>query len=74
MKLEEIANYYSRNWPIYVKWWKADKTYGIHYGYYEKGIHNHIQSILNMNEFVGKLLDLDVDNKRKKILPTICQS
>ena len=72
MKLKEIANYYSRNWPIYVKWWKADKTYGIHYGYYEKGIHNHIQSILNMNEFVGKLLDLDVDNKRKKILDAGC--
>ncbi len=72
MKLKEIANYYSRNWPIYVKWWKADKTYGIHYGYYEKGIHNHIQSILNMNKFVGKLLDLDVDNKRKKILDAGC--
>ncbi len=27
MKLEEIADYYERNWPIYVKWWKADKTY-----------------------------------------------
>jgi len=37
----------------------SEKIPGLHHGYYEKGIRSYEEAILNMNKFVGKLLDLD---------------
>ena len=58
---KDVIDYYERQWSKFVKWWDADKTLGIHLGFYEKGINNHIQAVLNMNDFIGRLLT-DVSN------------
>ena len=73
MKDRNSTDFYQRNWPIIVKLLQVDKTHCIHHGYYEKGIHTHNQSVLNMNDFVGRLLGLDSKDKQsKKILDAGC--
>jgi tocopherol O-methyltransferase len=46
----------------------TNKTLGLHLGYHEKGIRTYEESIINMNNFVGKLLDLDVLATKKSII------
>ncbi|MFH1101240.1 MAG: methyltransferase domain-containing protein [Methanobacteriota archaeon] len=58
MSTQNVIDYYEKNWPMFVKLWQVDKTYCIHYGYYEKGVHSHIQSVYNMNDFIDRLLEL----------------
>ena len=73
MKEQRIIEYYKKNWPYFVKLWQVDKTHCIHYGYYESGVETHIQSILKMNDFVGKLMKLDFENnKAKNVLDVGC--
>jgi cyclopropane fatty-acyl-phospholipid synthase-like methyltransferase len=55
---DTTAEYYDFYWPQFVRWWSADKTLGIHLGYYEKNTRNHVDAVLNMNEFVARLLGL----------------
>lgn len=70
---QEIATYYADEWSKFVKWWNADKTLGIHTGYYEKGIHTHVQAIFNMNDLVGKLLCLQSPTRKAiRILDAGC--
>jgi tocopherol O-methyltransferase len=68
---EEVTDYYKRYWSTFVQWWNAGETLGLHLGYYEKSIDNHVQAIFNMNDFVGRLLCLD-RNKPMKILDAGC--
>ena len=49
MKKTDTIDFYHKNWPLIVKLLKTDKTYCIHHGLYDKGIHTHIQSVENMN-------------------------
>jgi cyclopropane fatty-acyl-phospholipid synthase-like methyltransferase len=56
---EYVADYYEGIWRHFVRWWRADKTLGLHWAFYEKGIKNFEEAILNLNIFVGKLLDLN---------------
>ena len=35
---KNIIDHYENIWPLCVKFWHADKTLGLHYGFYEKGI------------------------------------
>ncbi len=73
MREENVVDFYRKNWPLLVKLWQVDKTYCIHHGYYEKGKRTHIQSVENMNNFVGQLLCLDSKEKQtKKILDAGC--
>ena len=73
MRHRDPNDFYRKNWPLIVKLLQVDKTHCIHHGYYEKGIRTHIQSVLNMNDFVGRLLELDSkDKKIKKILDAGC--
>ena len=65
MKKRNSIDFYQKNWSIIVKLLRVDKTNCIHHGLYEKGIHSHVQSVLNMNDFIGRLLNLD--SKKKKI-------
>ena len=55
---KNVATYYQQSWEHFVRWWHAEKTLGIHYGYYEKGIRTHAQAVNHMNDFVGTLLQL----------------
>lgn len=64
---------YQKNWPLIVKLYQVDKTYCINHGFYEKGIRTYVQSVLNMNDFVGGLLGIDSKDKQgKKILDAGC--
>lgn len=65
MKKRDAIDFYQKNWPLIVKLLQVDKTHCIHHGYYEKGIRTHIQSVLNMNNLVGRLLELD--SKKKQV-------
>lgn len=56
---KDIAEYYESTWSDFVKWMKTDKSLGLHFGYYEKGIRTYEEAVINMNYFVGRLLDLD---------------
>lgn len=59
MGKDDCSDVYQKQWSLIVKLFQVDKTFCIHHGFYEKGIHTHVQSILNMNDFVGRLLELD---------------
>ena len=66
-------DFYRNNWSLIVKLLQIDQTHCIHHGYYEKGIRTHVQSVLNMNDFIGRLLKLDSEIKQcKKILDAGC--
>lgn len=66
-------DFYRNNWSLLVKLLQVDQTHCIHHGYYEKGIRTHVQSVLNMNDFIGRLLKLDSEIKQcKKILDAGC--
>jgi ubiquinone/menaquinone biosynthesis C-methylase UbiE len=68
---ENVADYYERIWPVFVKWWKAEETLGLHYGLYNKHARDFESAILNMNDFIGRLLKLD-DKKPLNILDAGC--
>ena len=65
--------FYRDNFTLIEKLLQVDQTHCIHHGYYEKGIRTHVQSVLNMNDFIGRLLKLDSEIKQcKKILDAGC--
>jgi ubiquinone/menaquinone biosynthesis C-methylase UbiE len=68
---EKVANFYDEWQPFLDEWNFNSETYGIHYGYYENGIKSYKEAVLNMNNYVGELLDLDKNNE-KKILDAGC--
>jgi len=68
---KDVTDYYEQYWPKFVKCLKADETLGIHLGYYEKGVKTYEEAVLNMNNFVGRLLNLK-DNKPMDILDAGC--
>ncbi len=73
MSDRDSKDFYKENMSLLVKLLRVDKTNCIHHGYYEKGIRSHVQSVLNMNDFVGRLLEIDTKDKQaKKILDAGC--
>jgi tocopherol O-methyltransferase len=73
VKKTDTIDFYRENWPLIVKFLQVDKTHCIHHGYYEKGVRTHIQSVLNMNDFVGRLLGLDSKKRQgNQILDAGC--
>jgi tocopherol O-methyltransferase len=73
MGKDDGIDVYQKHWPLIVKLFQVDKTHCVHHGYYEKGIHTHVQSVLNMNDFVSRLLALDPKgNQVKHILDAGC--
>jgi len=66
-------DFYRDNFTLIEKLLQVDQTHCIHHGYYEKGIRTHVQSVINMNDFIGRLLKLDSEIKQyKKILDAGC--
>lgn len=73
MGKDDVVYFYRKSWNVIVKLLRVDKTHCIHHGYYEKGIHTHIQSVLHMNDFIGKLLQLETQgNQAKQVLDAGC--
>ena len=69
----DLIDFYRDNFTLIEKLLQVDQTHCIHHGYYEKGIRTHIQSVINMNDFIGRLLNLDSEIKQcKKILDAGC--
>jgi tocopherol O-methyltransferase len=66
MRDRNSEDFYLKNWPVLEKLMRVDKTNCIHHGYYEKGIRTHIQSVLNMNDFIGRLIKIDSKDKQSK--------
>ncbi len=67
MPSEEIIKKYIDEdfWNEKIKRFDVDKTLGLHFGFYEKGIHNHADAVINMNNYIERLLELK--NRSKKI-------
>ena len=73
MSIKNSKDFYRKNWPLLKKLLQVDKTYCIHHGFYEKGIRTHIHAVLNMNDFIGRLLELDKkENRIKQVLDAGC--
>jgi len=60
---ETVADYYERVWSRFVLWWEVEKTLGLHYALYDKGVKTFEQAVFNMSDYVGKLLDLDASTE-----------
>jgi len=58
-----VVDYYERIWSRFVLWWEAEKTLGLHYALYEKGIKTFEQGVFNMSDYVGRLLCLNKKNE-----------
>ncbi len=69
---KKIRKYYEDIWspPILIKNRIDNPLLGFHYGFYEKGIKNFKDAAINMNDFVGRLLNLD--NKKGRIIDLGC--
>src|SRR4030042_3057740 len=73
MGKDDVTYFYRKSWSVIVKLLCVDKTYCIHHGYYEKGIRTYVQSVLNMNDFIGRLLQLETKgNQIKQVLDAGC--
>lgn len=59
-------------WRGKIKLFDVEKTLGMHLGYYEKDIHKHSDAVVNVNNFVGKLLELDKLAEETRILDAGC--
>jgi cyclopropane fatty-acyl-phospholipid synthase-like methyltransferase len=64
----DVVDFYERLYELdnQYKIVNLDKTMGIHIGYYEKNIRTIEDAVINMNYFVGKLLNLNILNETKK--------
>ena len=62
----DVVDLYERSLDDQYKILNLDKTMGLHLGYYEKNIRTLEDAIINMNYFVGKLLNLNILNDTKK--------
>jgi len=55
---ERIQRYYDNLWSVGKKFSQKFLDGGFHFGYYEKGVVNYRQAIMNMNKYIGGLLGL----------------
>ena len=67
---KNIINHYELIWPLCKKFWHSDKTLGLHYGFYEKGIKNFEDAVINMNNLIER--NLNLNTKTKNVLDAGC--
>ncbi|MBU0496594.1 MAG: methyltransferase domain-containing protein [Candidatus Thermoplasmatota archaeon] len=73
MRSGTSSDLYRDNWSVIVKLLQVDKTHCIHHGLYEKGVFGHVSAVRHMNDFVGCLLGLDMQQCGiKKVLDAGC--
>ena len=60
----------------FYEWGGSEKpyvsAYGIHFGFYEKGIRTNKEAVINMNDFAGKQLELDAFDNKSVVLDVGC--
>lgn len=64
---KKVKDYYDKYWSIQMQKNNENLNLGFHFGFYERGITNWKEAVLNMNDFVGKLIGLN-NNKKMEIL------
>lgn len=52
---QDVANYYDQTENHYRRWWKLEKSLGLHYGIWSEGIKTLHEAVLNTNAFLAKL-------------------
>ena len=52
---QDVANYYDQTENHYRRWWKLEKSLGLHYGIWSEEIKNLHQAVLNTNVLLAKL-------------------
>jgi len=57
-QLEQIAEYYDQTQRLYKAFWHRDKSYAIHYGYWDIKTKNHQEALLNQNRFMADALKI----------------
>jgi ubiquinone/menaquinone biosynthesis C-methylase UbiE len=68
---QDVIEYYEKFWSKFILWYEADKTLGIHLGYYDEKVKNSLDAVFRMNDLVWELLGFS--NKQKvKILDAGC--
>ena len=62
-RTDTIATYYKQKWKVLKTWWHADKTLGIHFGYYDSTTKTFEDAIFRMNDYIADLLQLGATPK-----------
>lgn len=52
---ENIVTYYDQSGVDYLKGWGADKTMGMHFGFYDKDHRNHASAVINTNRVLAEV-------------------
>lgn len=52
---QDVSNYYDQTENHFQFWWKLDKSMGLHYGIWEKGIKSFADAILHTNSILLKM-------------------
>jgi ubiquinone/menaquinone biosynthesis C-methylase UbiE len=69
---KQVEKEYQELWSDPKKIHRANQnlTLGWHFGYYEKGVKSHTEALINMNNYIDKLLD--IKNKNLNVLDVGC--
>ena len=62
---KNIGRAYDNAWPQFIDFWGIDESLGIHLGYYEPGVIRYKDQVLNMNKYIGYLLELPKEESMK---------
>jgi tocopherol O-methyltransferase len=54
----DIARYYDLSEVHYRKIWKLDKSYSLHYGYWDDSIRNFHEALLNINKVLARIAEI----------------
>jgi len=57
-QLEHIAEYYDKTLPFYKTFWHRDKSYALHYGFWDKTTKSLSEALLNENRFLAGLTEI----------------
>src|SRR3989338_4278084 len=60
---KQIADYYDQTQPFYKLFWHGDKSYGIHYGFWDTTTKNLHEALLNQNKFMAEALNIAPGSK-----------
>ncbi len=60
---EKIISYYDATWLEYRVLWINKRNRALHFGYFEEGIQNHDQALINMNIVLSRKVNITSDDK-----------
>jgi len=60
---QTVINYYNRTKREYKVLWRSKQGLSLHFGYYDKTIHNHNQAVNRLNEKLADLIEVDSSDR-----------